>query len=86
MLNDMIEEQNNTMVLKEPERIADWDDAILESPALLSGKTYTIRLLHVLSHSERPLTEERIEVIKSQIRDYPELTDEVKELFPTIFE
>lgn len=69
----------------EPKRVADWDEAMRESVQLYSGRVYAIRLLHTLFHSEKPLTDDRIKIIRETINDYPDLTDEVKQRFPAIF-
>lgn len=82
----MKQKHSATILYIEPKRIADWRDSMVESFQLFSGRVWAIRLLHVLFHSEKPLTDDRIRIIKETIRDYPDLTDEVKQRFPVIFQ
>jgi hypothetical protein len=89
IMDTMNPSEETIILFIEPKRVADWDEAMLEAPRnglqSFSGRTYAIRLLYVMFHSDKPLTNARAQVIKDTIRDYPEFTKEVKERFPQIF-
>ena len=73
-----------TVLYIEPKRIVDWVESMRESPQIFSGRVYSIRLLHSILHSKRPLSDVCVRLVKENIRDYPELADEAKQLFPEI--
>jgi hypothetical protein len=83
---DMRRIRSATILYIEPKRIADWDDAMLKSPQNFSPKFYSMRLIRVLFLSKEPLGENAISIIKKNIAEYPELSGEVKKMFPDFFE
>lgn len=70
----------------EPRLVSHWNSEILQSPQNLSGKTFSIRLLSIMFKMEEPLSSGDIKILRKTICDYPELTEEVKERFPEIFD
>jgi hypothetical protein len=78
--------QKATILFIEPRQVSHWNSDILQSPQNLSGKTFTIRLLSIMFKMEEPLSNGDIKIIRKIIYDYPELTEEVKERFPEIFD
>lgn len=89
----MIQDNHATILYIEPKRIADWNEDMLENARKelqsFSGKFYEMRLINILFHSKEPLINDRFnvvkDVLKKTVKDYPELADEVKRLFPQIF-
>ncbi len=80
----MKQSRNATVLYIEPKRIVDWVESMRESPQAFSGRVFSICLLHSILHSTRPLSDVCVRLVKKEIKDYPELADEAKQLFPEI--
>lgn len=72
----------------EPKRVADWCElqweVMRESQQPFSGRFFSIKLLYSIKKSPRPLSDICVKIVKETIRDYPELAEEAKQLFPEI--
>lgn len=77
--------QADVFYLKEPQTIAEYDPAMMESPQLPSHKTVMIMFAYKqFNQDEEELCETTMRILNSTINDYPELAPEIRERYPHI--
>lgn len=86
----MITKKANGLILfYPPQRLADWDDRMLENARNglqdFKGKSHAIRLADSIFKYRGDKADSDMQILKNIVRDYPELGDEIRERFPEIF-